>query len=434
MMVEDHPYEYRKFEGVIPEGNYGAGNVIIWDRGWYELHREEESWPATLQEGLKKGDLKFKLHGEKLMGSFALIKTPHMGDNSWLLIKHKDEYASEKDITRLDKSVVSGRPVDSAEEVGSAKAPTSNILSGVKPMLATLIDKPFDDPGWIYEIKWDGYRAVGAWDGKGAELYSRNGQDFAQKYPPIYEALRKLKKPAVIDGEIVMLDKDGRSGFELLQNYGNSGGELAYFVFDILWLDGHDLRGLPLKQRKELLKALLLPKGPIRYSDHIETRGKDFFKSAQKQKLEGIMAKDAASPYKAGARSERWLKIKTHMSQEAIICGYTEPKGSRKYIGAFILGVYKRGKLKYVGHAGGGSNPLLLKELRQNLQKIEIEESPFDEKVRPNAAVHWVKPKILCEVSFSEWTSDGRMRQPIFKGIRNDKPAKDVNVESPKNG
>jgi bifunctional non-homologous end joining protein LigD len=146
------------------------------------------------------------------------------------------------------------------------------------------------------------------------------------------------------------------------------------------------------------------------------------------------MAKDAASPYKAGARSERWLKIKTHMSQEAIICGYTEPKGSRKYIGAFILGVYKRGKLKYVGHAGGGSNPLLLKELRQNLQKIEIEESPFDEKVRPNAAVHWVKPKILCEVSFSEWTSDGRMRQPIFKGIRNDKPAKDVNVESPKNG
>lgn len=432
MMVEDHPYEYRKFEGVIPEGNYGAGNVIIWDHGWYELHREEESWPASLQEGLKKGDLKFKLHGEKLKGSFALIKTPRMGENAWLLIKHRDEYASEEDVTKQDKSVVSGRSVDPEEETISL--PASEIPRSLKPMLATLTDQSFDDPDWIYEIKWDGYRAIGSWDGQAAELYSRNGQDFSQKYPSVHEALRKLKKPAVIDGEVVIVDETGKSHFELLQNYGNQGGDLVYYVFDLLWLDGHDLRDLPLLQRKELLKALLPSNGPIRYSDHVKGQGKAFYKSAQAQKLEGIMAKDGQSKYKLGVRTEQWLKIKTHLSQEAIICGFTEPRGSRKYIGAFILGVYKRGKLKYVGHAGGGGNPQLLKELRQNLQKLEIDNPPFDEKVRPNAPVHWVKPEILCEVSFSEWTADGLMRQPIFKGIRTDKDPKQVTVEKPKHG
>lgn len=434
MMVEDHPYEYRKFEGVIPEGNYGAGNVIIWDRGWYELHREEESWPATLQEGLKKGDLKFILHGEKLNGSFALIKTPRMGENAWLLIKHRDKYASDKDVTKLDKSVVSGRPVDPKEETNAESAPKSEIPRRVKPMLATLVDEPFDDSDWIYEIKWDGYRAIGAWDGREAELYSRNGQDFSQKYPPAYEALRKLKRPVVIDGEIVVLDESGKSHFELLQNYGNQGGDLAYYAFDILWMDGHDLRDLPLTRRKEILKAVLPSQEPIRYSDHIEAKGKAFFKSAQKQKLEGIIAKNGQSTYRPGIRTDQWLKIKTHLAQEAIICGFTEPRGSRKYIGAFILGIYKNNKLKYVGHTGGGGNPKLLKELRQNLQKIEIDSSPFDEKIRPNAPVHWVKPEILCEVSFSEWTADGLMRQPIFKGVRADKDPKEVIKEKPKHG
>jgi bifunctional non-homologous end joining protein LigD len=434
MMVEDHPFEYRKFEGVIPKGNYGAGNVIIWDRGWYELHREEESWPATLQEGLKKGDLKFQLHGEKLNGSFALIKTPRMGENAWLLIKHRDEYSSEKDVTKQDRSVVSGRPVDPIEETDTASAPKAEMPHDVKPMLATLTDSPFDDPNWIYEIKWDGYRAIGAWSGTEAQLYSRNGQDFSQKYPPIYEALRNIEKPVVIDGEIVVLDETGRSRFELLQNYGNQGGDLAYYVFDVLWLDGHDLTGLPLTQRKAILRNILPPKVPIRYSDHIQGRGRAFFKSAQKQKLEGIMGKSDTSLYRAGIRTEQWLKIKTHLAQEAIICGFTEPRGSRKYIGAFILGVYRKGKLKYVGHAGGGGDPKLLKELRQNLQKIEITDSPFDEKIRPNAPVHWVKPEILCEVSFSEWTVDGLMRQPIFKGIRTDKDPKEVTKEKPHNG
>jgi len=431
MMVEDHPYEYRKFEGVIPEGNYGAGNVIIWDRGWYELHREDQSWPATLQEGLKKGDLKFILHGEKLNGSFALIKTPRMGDNAWLLIKHKDEYASEDDVTKLDKSVVSGLPVDPEEEKDVLSAPKAKLPESVKPMLATLIDEPFDDPEWIYEIKWDGYRAIGAWNGKAAQLYSRNEKDFSEKYPSVLEALRNLKKPAVIDGEIVVLDKSGKSRFELLQNYGNDGGQLAYYVFDILWLDGHDLRDLPLTERKALLKSVLPNKGPIRYSDHVPAKGKAFFKTAQTQNLEGIMAKNGQSRYSPGARTDQWLKIKTHLRQEAIICGFTEPRGSRKYIGALILGIHREGELQYVGHTNAAANPAKLKELRQNLEKIEVSGSPFAQRVRPNAPVHWVKPHYLAEVSFSEWTQDGLMRQPIFKGLRTDKDPKEVTEEKP---
>jgi len=432
MAVEDHPFEYRKFEGVIPEGNYGAGNVIIWDRGWYELDRQADDWPKTLQEGLKKGELKFVLHGEKLRGSFALIKTPRMGENAWLLIKHNDKYASQDDITEQDQSVVSGQPVDPKEVTEAASAPKSTMPQKVKPMLATLTDKPFDDPDWIYEIKWDGYRAIGAWDGRQAQLYSRNGLDFSQKYPPVFEALRQLKKPAVIDGEIVVLDDSGRSRFELLQNYGNDGGRLAYYAFDLIWMDGHDLSGLPLTDRKKILEKLLQSKSVIRYSDHIQGKGKAFFNSAQRQKLEGIMAKNGQSRYSFGVRTEQWLKVKTHLRQESVICGFTEPRGGRQYIGALILGINRRGKLKYVGHANAGGNPRKLKELRQNLQKIETSNSPFSQKIRPNAPVHWVKPRLLAEVSFSEWTKDGLMRQPVFKGIRTDKDPKEVVMEKPK--
>jgi bifunctional non-homologous end joining protein LigD len=434
MMVEDHPYEYRKFEGTIPEGNYGAGNVIIWDRGWYELHREDESWPASLQEGLAKGELKFILHGEKLNGSFALIKTPRMGSKAWLLIKHRDKYASEEDITEKDKSVVSGKPVDPQEnnEQDLVNSPKTKIPEAVKPMLATLTDEPFDDPEWVFEIKWDGYRAIGAWDGKSTQLYSRNGLDFSQKYPPVYEALRQLKKPAVIDGEIVVLDEEGRSRFELLQNYGKSGGQLAYLVFDCLWVDGHDITGLPLAERKELLKSIVPSSGIIKYSDHIEKQGLAFYKTAQNQKLEGIMAKHVRSTYKKGVRTDEWLKIKTHLRQEAVICGFTEPRGSRKYLGALILGLHIDGELRYVGHTSGGGNSDQLKQLHQKLEELEVAEPPFKEKIRPNAPVHWVKPRLICEVSFSEWTRDGRMRQPIFKGLRSDKSPKEVTMEKPK--
>jgi bifunctional non-homologous end joining protein LigD len=430
MMVEDHPYEYRKFEGAIPKGNYGAGNVIIWDRGWYELHREESSWPATLKEGLKKGDLKFILHGEKLKGSFALIRTPRMGENAWLLIKHKDKHASDEDVTKLDKSVVSGRPVDAEDEVDIGLAPKTKMPTKVKPMLATLVDEPFDGDDWLYEIKWDGYRAIGTWDGKKAELYSRNGLDFSQRYKPVEEALRNLTEPAVLDGEVVMTDKTGKSHFELLQNYSRGAkGQLIYYVFDLLWLDGRDLTGSPLIERKKLLQKLVQGNGVIRYSDHIEAQGKQFFRAAQKQGLEGIMAKRKNSTYKLDRRSEEWLKIKVHKRQEVVIGGFTEPKGSRKYIGALLVGIYKAKKLKYVGHVGGGIPPAQLKPLRQQLEKLERNNSPFSEKIKPNSPVHWVDPEILCEVTFSEWTNDDRMRQPIFVALRTDKKPREVTKE-----
>jgi bifunctional non-homologous end joining protein LigD len=434
MMVEDHPYEYRKFEGIIPDGNYGAGNVIIWDRGWYELDRQDKSWPDSLEAGLKKGELKFVMHGEKLKGSFALVKTPRMGDNAWLLIKHKDKFAKTADITSQEKSVVSGRRVEDlgGSELNLSDAPRSPLPASLKPMLATLTDSAFDDPDWLFEIKWDGYRAIGSWDGKTAELYSRNGQDFS-KYSEVIEALRRLKHHVVLDGEVVAVDEDGRSNFGWLQNYGSDPkGQLVYYVFDILWLNGHDLSALPLESRKNILKQVVPTGEAIIYSSHVKNKGRQFFKAAANQKLEGIMAKYGLSVYKTGIRSRDWLKIKTHLRQEAVIGGFTEPKGSRKYIGALILGVYEGAELVYMGHAGGGIPSKQLPQLRKQLENLERQTSPFNDKIRPNAPVHWVQPKLVAEVSFSEWTADRRMRQPIFIGLREDKAAKDVKREMPK--
>jgi bifunctional non-homologous end joining protein LigD len=434
MMVEDHPYEYRKFEGTIPKGNYGAGSVIVWDRGWYELDRQADNWPASLAEGLKKGELKFILHGEKLGGSFALVRTPSMGDNAWLLIKHKDEFASDEDVTQQDKSVISGRRLEGLDEtkLDLSEAPRVPMPTAVKPMLATLADQPFDDPDWLFEIKWDGYRAIGSWDGKTAELYSRNGQDFS-KYKEAVAALRRLDHKVVLDGEVVAIDEAGRSNFGWLQNYtSDPKGRLVYYVFDILWCDGHDLTGLPLESRKAILEKIVPAGSSIIYSSHVKAKGRQFFNAAANQKLEGIMAKDGRSNYKTGLRSGEWLKVKTHLRQETVIGGFTEPKGSRKYIGALILGVYEGEDLVYVGHAGGGIPSQQLPDLRRRLEKIERPSSPFSAKIKPNAPVHWVEPHLLAEVTFSEWTADKRMRQPIFIGLREDKPAKAVKRELPK--
>src|SRR5581483_11841446 len=438
MMVEDHPIEYNKFEGVIPEGNYGAGKVIIWDRGWYENDQQEPSWPASPQEGLKKGEVKFILHGEKLHGSFALIKTKAMGENAWLLIKHRDKYASDKDITvEAPNSVVSGKDVEEIGESSSdepepdvSDAPKAKMPSDVRPMLAMLAKEPFDDKDWLYEIKWDGYRALLGKDGKKVQLYSRTGQDFSKKYSEVFEAANQIKGDYLIDGEIVAVDDKGKAHFEWLQNWARRPeGSLVYYVFDILWFNGRDLTELPLRDRKVVLQKLIPKSGPIKYSDHILEKGKEFYKLAEKQGLEGIMGKRADSRYQIGRRSRDWLKFKTHMRQEAVIGGFTEPRGSRKYIGALVLGVYDGNDLVYVGHTGGGIPPSQIKQLRELLEKDEIKQSPFINKFKPNAPVHWSKPKLVCEVSFAEWTNDGHMRQPIFVGLREDKKPKAVHRE-----
>lgn len=433
MMVEDHPYAYRKFEGVIPKGNYGAGNVIIWDRGTYQTRVKADDEQAELLKQLGKGHLTFVMHGQKLKGEFALIKTPYKGDNAWLLVKKDDNFASTDDITQNSQSVISGQQVDDlpADKIDLSGAPKADMPSKLKPMLASLVAEPFDDKDWFYEIKWDGYRAIGSWDGAVERLYSRNGHNFTD-YGPINRALHQLSHHVVLDGEVVAVDKEGRANFGWLQNYAKQPrGQLLYYVFDILWCDGHDLTDLPLARRKQILQKVVPDSSTIVYSDHIVGRGIDFFKTAANQKIEGIMAKNSASRYLPGQRSRQWLKVKTHMRQEAVIGGFTEPRGARKHIGALILGVYKGKKLNYIGHTGGGIPTKLAPELRRQLEAFEIKDSPFANKFKPNAPVHWVKPSLICEVEFGEWTSDGHMRQPIFLGMRSDKPAGEVKKETP---
>ena len=467
MMVEDHPFEYRTFHGVIPEGNYGAGIVEIWDEGTYHAlgSTDRKTSEKEMLAELKKGSLKFVLHGKKLKGEFALVKIKNNNsskDNAWLLIKHKDEYATEEPYNSEDhvaanskiikkdvpakKSALkktAGKKPSAKESVVKKKVPETavkKIKQGkdpmpheVKPMLAKLKDAPFDSPEWLFEIKWDGYRAIAEIENAEVNLYSRNYISFNHKYKSIVEALESFGHNAVLDGEIVVLNADGTSSFQALQQYDEKPSpNLFYCVFDILFLDGHDLRDLPLVERKQRL-ADIWPDDlhNIKYSDHIDQDGIRFFELAKKNKLEGIMAKKADSIYRIGLRSSEWLKIKIIQAQEAIICGFTAPRNSRKDFGALILGAYEKGRLVYIGHTGGGFNAALLSSTLKLMKPLIQKESPFDVKIKTNEKVTWITPKLVCEIAFSEWTNDGHMRQPIFQGMRIDKKAREVVRELP---
>ena len=470
MMVEDHPYEYGDFEGVIPKGNYGAGEVIIWDAGTFHAAASEERELSLklLREGLQKGDLKFILHGEKLNGEFALVRIRSDKGNSWLLIKKHDRYAGTEDVTLKERSVVSNATIEDVRagrtpvrrafsaQTGEARAagpvppplPTSPLRreeqSGtpspgggkrseapmprrVSPMLATSTAEPFDDPDWLFEIKLDGYRAIAEVSGREVALYSRNNLSFNKKFPSLPGSLASLDVEAVFDGEVVALDENGRSYFQLLQNYRRTGkGNIAYFIFDLLYLNGEDLRNQPLLARKERLRALLPDLPELRYSDHIMEYGREFFELARQNNLEGILAKRAASLYQTGRRSKDWLKIKIRMQQEAVICGFTQPRRSRKGFGALVLGVYEDDRLVCIGFAGGGFDEAGLKEMYELLQPLVQSEPPFSTPVKSDMPITWVKPELVCEVEFSEWTGENVMRQPIFLGLREDKDPKSV--------
>ncbi|HVT01723.1 MAG TPA: DNA ligase D, partial [Patescibacteria group bacterium] len=443
MMVEDHPFDYRNFEGVIPEGNYGAGNVIIWDEGTYESVSDPKNSDKEIGKEIKAGSVKFRLFGKKLHGLWALVKLKHADEeNAWLLIKDRDEYASEKDITEEDKSVKSNQTVDEIGNTKSAKDEIAELKDGIKkgnppefikPMLATLVDKPFDNDNFLFEIKWDGYRALADKRKNKVNLYSRNNISFNKDYESIVESVKKLPFDAVLDGEIVIVDKIGRPNFQALQNYKNTKeGNLVYYVFDILYLNGYKTMDLPLTKRKELLAQIIPNLDNIKVSTHIENDGIKFFQASKKQNLEGIIAKKKDSTYQAGVRSDSWLKIKSHARQEAIICGFTKPQGSRKHFGALILGIYKNGELTYIGHTGGGFDEASLLLVYEKLKKIEISKSPFKEIPDTNAPATWVKPELICEVSFAGWTDNNHMRQPIFEGLREDKSPKDVGIEEEK--
>ncbi len=500
MMVEDHPYDYRNFEGIIPEGNYGAGTVMVWDEGFYEpadaFPPDSAKEQKLLLHQLHSGRLKFVLHGKKLKGEFALVKTSARGENAWLLMKTSDNFASEEDITLKDKSVISKKtlegiarttnnihnsnrsketsagnntpkkkaaikqtpekkknnPPSSTKSANTAtdksiqqllaKGEKKAIPKKVEPMLATLVDKPFNEEGWTYEVKWDGYRALSVLNGKQVDIFSRNNKSFNEKYYPLYNELKEWNIKAVIDGEIVIVDENGMANFNALQNWrSEADGQLFYYVFDLLWINGVDITALPLKDRKEILRHYLPAESEVvKLSENFDEDGISFFKLAEKLGLEGIMAKKEDSEYVMGDRSKQWLKIKTAQRQEVIIGGYTNNEGSAKPFSSLLVGVYKNNKLQYTGKIGTGFSVKKQQEMMKQFKPLQTAKCPFEQKpdvnkpsrFRPNppdASATWLKPQLVCEVSFREMTADGVMRHPSFEGMREDKAAKEVVLE-----
>lgn len=474
MRVEDHPFDYKDFEGIIPEGNYGAGGVIIWDQGMYEPLEKKGSkkeQEKELLKELKSGSLKFRLSGKKLKGEFALVHIKNnrqKGDNAWLLIKHKDEFASEADITKKGKSVHSGKTISqigkdkNAKEWISDKPKSSGKKTGkpdnsndpktssdeirqllnkgkkaavpkkVKPMLATRVEKPFDRKNWLFEIKWDGYRAIARIQKGKAWIESRHNLSFDEKFLPVKKALEKWPVNAVIDGEIVALKPDGTPDFQELQGFlkRQKTAVLVYYVFDLLWYEGKDYTQLPLAERKTILRSILPSEnGIIKFSDHVPEEGISFFNAAISKGLEGIMGKKADSQYTQNHRSQNWLKIKNDQFVEAIICGFTRGRNSREYFGAVILGRYEGKELKYIGHSGSGFDNAGLKELFAKFQPLITEKCPFRVEPKTNMPATWLRPELVCTVKYTEVTKDGNLRHPIFEGLREDKKAVDEKNE-----
>jgi bifunctional non-homologous end joining protein LigD len=311
----------------------------------------------------------------------------------------------------------------------SARANSNDKLTDfIKPMLAQIHDKPFNDEHWIFEAKWDGYRAVAEIKKNQVRLYSRNGLSFLRLYPEVAQALEKIKDEMILDGEIVVLNENNKPDFQKLQQFDEHRSlKIVYYVFDCLSYKGKSLVSLPLIERKKILEQALPKSEIIQYSDHVMKSGVDFFSKVSTLNLEGMIAKRAASTYVMGKRSADWLKIKNHNTQEAVICGYTAPRGSRSYFGALILGIYDQGKLKYIGHTGTGFKETTLKEVYQKLEPYKQTLSPFKEKISVNSPVTWVEPKFVCNIKYTEATEDGILRHPVFQGIRIDKTSREAN-------
>lgn len=447
VMVEDHPLEYAGFEGVIPKDNYGAGQVIVWDKGFYRaietVSREDSD--AAMRDGLTRGHLTFIMAGEKLNGEFALVRLRRGSEQDWLLIKANDQFASDIDITLRSESVISGNKVediqDNASSISAEDLKTllqslgavsgASLPEMIKPMQAFLITSPFDSPNWGFEIKWDGYRAIAQVRNGKVSIYSRNNLTFNDRFPAIVDAFAKSPHDMVVDGEIVALDEKGRPDFQLLQSR-RSSAPIIYYVFDVLFYDGYDLRKLDYKDRKVILANILPLNDGISISEHIVGTGIAFFEAARRQGLEGIMAKQLNSIYSAGRRSRHWLKIKTSLSQDAVIGGFTATESGGPGFGALILGVYENRVLVHIGQVGTGFGVRSQAEILKSLQPLIQTNCPFSAVPKTRAPVTWVKPIIVCEVKFQEWTDSVMMRQPVFMRLRDDKNPRSVIREVPK--
>lgn len=439
--VEDHPIDYASFEGVIPQGNYGAGVVHIFDSGYYEF-TEAKNEKEFLQDW-KEGSLKFKLHGHILKGEFALVRMKSDEGNAWLLIKHQDKYAidepyhSEDHVAdKIKEAGVGFKKVASKKKI---KPPSRQVETVIpKPMLAKLADQLPTGSDWIYEKKYDGFRILGVRDGTETNLYSRSGKVMDHLFPSLLEELACLDKDVCIDGELVIEDQKGRAHFQRIASGEPIPGtlRLRYYVFDILALEGKRLTAYTLQQRKELLALLLRRmKAPVVIQPVEELQGKveEIERQAEQHQWEGIIAKEKMSRYLEGKRSSAWVKFKLRQSQEVIICGYTTPQGSRSSFGALVLGVYENGKLRYIGNCGTGFDTPLLKMLYKRMHVLKGAKKPFskDVKVAKEQKVTWLYPELVCEVYYSEWTADHHMRHPVFKGLREDKNADEIITEKP---
>ena len=457
--TEDHPLEYGGFEGVIPKGEYGGGPVMIWDRGTWEPIGDPD-------EGLAKGDLKFKLHGDRLKGDWVLVRMkPRKGEGkreNWLLIKKRDDYAREgnEPTEQFETSVKSGRSMDQIltgesavwSSKGSKKKPEAQAVRShgkkppksrravapefVEPELATLDTAVPVGPNWLHEVKFDGYRIMGRKIGDEITLFSRSGLDWTVRFPSIVPALQTLRcRDALLDGEIAFVLPSGVTDFKSLQEHIDTPNpSIRYFVFDLLELDGKDLQKEPLRERKAKLKALLSAKGAsdwLVYSDDVEGSGLEFFHHACASGLEGIVSKRANSPYRSG-RGKDWLKIKCSRGEELVIGGYRSSTVKGRPFSSLLLGTFENGKLVYSGKVGTGFDAATMAMLAKRFKPLERATSRFVEvpaAERKDAV--WLEPKLVCEIKYTEWTRDGRLRHPSFQGLREDKPAKDVHRDRP---
>jgi len=479
MHVEDHPMDYIDFEGTIPKGEYGGGTVMVWDTGTYLA--EGSDTVAESEKVLRKmydeGNIKIVMNGKKLKGSYHIVQMRGREENSWLLLKGKDEYADKKEFDQT--SVLTGRTLeeigndkksdvwesnhedkpktkyrnkidlgeivtDVKTETGTLSTPsfTAEDVANAKkldefptnwlPQLATLADEVFDNDDWVYETKYDGYRAIIEVNDGDVNLVSRNGISFNDRYKSLVKAFDIITNDVVLDGEIVVEDNNGVSHFQWLQYYADNPdrGTLKCYVFDILYFNGFDLTSLELLQRKKILEALLPQSDQIIYSGHITGKGSKALKEVERKGGEGIMAKKASSKYYINKRSKDWLKIKISKEQEMVIGGFTDPKGSRSGFGSLLLGYYEDGKLLYSGKVGTGFNEESLKDMYEKLIALEQKTSAFAVKPKePN--VHWVKPELVAQIKYSEWTETNSLRHPVFMGLRTDKDPTDVVRERP---
>lgn len=427
--TEDHPIDYGSFEGTIPEGQYGGGTVMLWDRGRWAPEGDPD-------EGLKAGNLKFSLSGERMKGKWALIRMrSKKGEKreNWLLIKERDDFVSEADITGIDKSIETGRRMAEIA-AGKPRGKTRGEPRFVAPQLATLVDTVPVGRNWLFELKYDGYRCIAALGGGSVRLFTRNGHDWTDKFAALVPALERLKAAsALIDGEVCAYDAEGGTSFSVLKQNLSEGGPLVFFAFDLLEHDGKDLRGEALTARKKALEKLVGKRprhDPLQLSPTITGKGQEVFDAVCKAGHEGIIAKDGTARY-ASVRSKTWLKIKCTLRQEFIVVGWSPSKKRRGSFASLLLATDEKGTLVYRGRVGTGFNDRLREDLDEKLGALARKSAPFDEVPREIARdAHWVTPRLVAEIAYTERTPDGILRHPSFIGLREDKPAKGINLET----